>query len=67
MTLHLMLSPLAGPGREVLALKLHSLQGALSEEERLSMVDRVLSSVVAQVGLTKHVTCPAAVQETEGM
>eukprot|EP00887_Chlorella_sp_A99_P000019 scaffold16.g19.t1 len=41
----------ASPGREVLALTLHPLQSMIPEEERLAMVERVLYTAVAQVGV----------------
>lgn len=35
----------------MLALKLHPMQASLAEEERLGVVERVLSTAVAQVGV----------------
>jgi hypothetical protein len=43
--------PLAGQGREVLALSLDPLQGALPQEELLQVVEQTLVTVVNQVPL----------------
>jgi transcription elongation factor SPT6 len=44
----------------VLALKLHPQQTALPEEERLAVVERVLSTAVAQVGVDLNAVAATA-------
>ncbi|BBN03708.1 transcription elongation factor SPT6 [Marchantia polymorpha subsp. ruderalis] len=46
-----MLATLCGPSREVLSLKLHSMQSFLSPEEVYESVERVMVTVTNQVGI----------------
>lgn len=45
------LAALCGPSKEILSLHLHPLQGQLPEGEQLAVVERVLSTAVAQAGV----------------
>ncbi|PRW45415.1 transcription elongation factor SPT6 isoform A [Chlorella sorokiniana] len=47
-------------GREVLALALHPLQAQLGEEERVAMVERVMTTATSQVGIDLNAVASCA-------
>ena len=45
-----MVASLCGPGKEILSLRLHSMQNSLTNEELYEAIERVMVTVVNQVG-----------------